>query len=169
MNGDTNLAVRAYDGGMKLGIVLACAVALQAASLSDVKSVYVMPMSNGLDQYLAVRLSNNGAVQVVTDPQKADAVITDSVGAGFEEKFDELYTKDKAAVKNDKGSADTQEFSRGRVGGARARGTIFVVDRKTHELIWSVFELPKRSSPDELNSTASRIAERFGKAKAGKN
>ena len=177
MNGGTNSFVRAYDGDMKLGFVawlLALAFSLTAtmtgANLAEVKSVYLMPMANGLDQYLAVRLSNNGVVQVVTDPQKADAVMTDSLGAGFEEKFEDLYNKDRAAAKSDKvADKDVPDFSRGRVGGTRARGTIFVVDRKTHELIWSVYELPKRSSPDELNTTASRIADKLGRAKTAKN
>ncbi len=30
-------------------------------------------------------------VQVVTDPQKADAILTDRIGAGFEQKLDDLY------------------------------------------------------------------------------
>ena len=141
---------------------------LMAASVSGVKTVYLMPMANGLDQYLAVRLSGMGAVQVVTDPQKADALLTDSVGSSFEEKVDDLY-KDKAAAKPGQANSDTPEFAKGRVGGGnRARGTVFLVDRKSRELIWSVFELPKGTKPDDLNSTAGHIADKLGKAVVAK-
>ena len=136
-----------------------------AANVSEVRTVYLMPMANGLDQYLAVRLSSLGTVQVVTDAQKADALLTDSVGAGFEEKVEELFSKDKAAAKPGQPNNDTPEFGRGRVGGgSRSRGTVFMVDRKSRELIWSVFELPKGTKPDDLNSTAGHIADKLGKA-----
>ena len=32
-------------------------------------------------------------MQVVTDPQKADAILTDHIGPAFEQKLDELYGK----------------------------------------------------------------------------
>jgi len=32
------------------------------------------------------------------------------------------------------------------------------VDRKNHTVIWSVYERPKNSSPDELHHVADRIA-----------
>src|ERR1700723_1478629 len=57
---------------------------LRAASLAEVKSVYLFPMSNGLDQYLADRLTRDHVLQAVTDPKVADAVITDKLGQGFE-------------------------------------------------------------------------------------
>ncbi len=136
-----------------------------AANLSEVKTVYLMPMANGLDQYLAVRLSSLGTVQVVTDPQRADALLTDSVGASFEEKVEDLFSKDKAAAKSGQSNNDTPEVGRARVGGgSRSRGTVFMVDRKSRELLWSVFELPKGTKPDDLNSTAGHIADKLGKA-----
>lgn len=156
---------------LSLVFALGAAIAMSAGSLSGVKSVYLMPMANGLDQYLAVRLTANGAVQVVTDPQKADAVVTDAVGSSFEEKFEDLFNKDKDKdAANGAQANDTPEFSRRRVsGGSRARGTVFLVDRKSREVIWSVFELPKRTSPDEMNATANRIADKLGKALTAKS
>ena len=57
---------------------------MRAASLAEVKSVYLFPMANGLDQYLADRLTQDHIFQVVTDPKAADAVITDRLGVAFE-------------------------------------------------------------------------------------
>ena len=48
-------------------------------------------MSNSMDQYLANRLTSEGILQVVTDPNKADAVLTDRLGLGFEERLKQLY------------------------------------------------------------------------------
>ncbi len=63
------------------------AVALAAppkAALTQVHKVYLLPMTNGMDQYLANRLTSLGLFQVVTDPKKADAVFTDRIGEAFE-------------------------------------------------------------------------------------
>ena len=59
---------------------LAISMSALAAGLDDVKTVYVLPMSNGLDQYLAAQLTSGSVLQVVTDPHKADAVLTDHLG-----------------------------------------------------------------------------------------
>ena len=66
---------------------------------------------------------------MVTDPKLADAVFTDQLGAGFEQKLDELYPppvdKDSGkADKNDKPAPHISTFGRG-------KGTIFLVDLKS--------------------------------------
>ncbi len=55
--------------------VLAALLSIPAvnAEVAGVKTVYVLPMTGGLDQYLAFRLTSEGVLQVVTDPAKADA------------------------------------------------------------------------------------------------
>lgn len=157
-----------YDGAMKyLLAVLAFSVSLYAAQVGQVKTVYVMPMLNGMDQYLTSRLTANKVVQVVTDPQKADAVLTDAVGPVFEEKFAEVYrSKEKTDAKAAKNAESGEVFAR--VGGGKARGTVFLVDPKSHEVIWSVYELPKDTSPDGLNRSANRISDKLNKAVSGK-
>jgi hypothetical protein len=138
------------------------------ADMSGIKTVYVLPMSSGLDQYLAVRLTTGAVLQVVADPQNADAVLTDYIGQGFEDRLNELYgAKPKSEDdKNDKNSA-TPEFAR-LTSGARSRGAIFLVNRKTRDVLWSVYERPKGTTPAELNRTADRIADKLGKAIKGK-
>ena len=82
---------------MKPTIVLlfsSLAVALAAppkTELMQVHKVYLLPMSNGMEQYLANRLTGLGVFQVVTDPRKADAIFTDGIGAGLENRLAELF------------------------------------------------------------------------------
>lgn len=144
--------------------LLALAAGAAGAGFEDVKTVYVLPMSNGMDQYLAIRLTTGATMQVVTDPQKADAVLTDHLGQSFEEKLDEYYTpKPKAedSVEN------TQTFSR--VGsGMHPRGAAFLVNRKTREVIWSTYARPKNSTPEGLRQAADKIGADLEKAIRGK-
>ena len=39
----------------------------------------------------------------------------------------------------------------------RGRGTLFLVDVKSRQVLWSAFEKPKNSSPRELDHTAERV------------
>jgi hypothetical protein len=148
-----------------------------------------------MDQYLANRLTTLGVFQVVADPQKADAIITDRLGEPFEAKLKDLYPpppvshpppaplekdakdkdakdkdakddKDSKTAKSDKPAKDekdivessgpprTSSFNRG-------RGNIFIVDRKSRNVIWSIYEPPKDSTPGELSKTAERVVKRL--------
>lgn len=64
------------------------------ADLSRVQAVYLLPMGYGLDQYLANRLTAEGVFQVVADPKRADAVLTDQLGAGFERRLEDLLPQE---------------------------------------------------------------------------
>ncbi len=68
--------------------------------LSEVKTIYVLPMSSGMDQYLASRLTRGHILQVVADPGKADAILTDHLGAAFEASLKELYPELKPAAES---------------------------------------------------------------------
>jgi hypothetical protein len=134
-----------------------CVKAQEGSKLDGVKTVYLMPMSNALDQYLAVRLSAKGTLRVVTDPSKADAVFTDHLGEDFEVSLAGLYAGKPSAAKQEADSRDGQAFARVG-GGARGRGTTFLVDRKTGTVLWSVYERSKGTAPVEIKKTADRIA-----------
>ena len=162
---------------------LFCALALFAASLSaagnpqlrQVHFVYILSMTNGIDQFLANRLTTLGVFEVVADPQKADAIITDRLGEPFENKLRELYPPPPpppaAEDEDDKGAKATQkdkdsspDFSQGggRVSSfGRSKGNFFVVDRKSRSVLWSIYERPRDSSPAELNHTADKVARRL--------
>ena len=146
------------------------AVMAENAELSQVRTVYLLPMSNGFDQYLANRLTQLGPYRVVTDPRLADAVFTDRLGKPFEIRFEELFTTPAEATpeKDEKGveksdaaaSKETAEQSGPIIPPSsfgRGKGTIFLVDRKSRRVIWSAFDNPKMTTPEVLDSTAERL------------
>jgi hypothetical protein len=81
---------------MKLGLLLLCIFSIvpafpaSQAELSSVRNLYILPMGSGFDQYMANQLTMQGVFQVVTDPEKADALMTDQIGAKFERQMEEL-------------------------------------------------------------------------------
>ncbi|MGP0073623.1 MAG: hypothetical protein ACLPWF_17040 [Bryobacteraceae bacterium] len=84
---------------MKLFCALTCSIAALVAialasvnpQLHQVKRVYILAMGSGMDQFLANQLTKEGIFEVVTDPKKADAIVSDHVGESFQKKLDELY------------------------------------------------------------------------------
>ena len=74
-------------------VVLSAVFAISSAhaEIPGVKTVYLLPMAGGLDQYLALQLTSAGVLQVVNDPKKADAILTDAIGARLEETLTGLY------------------------------------------------------------------------------
>jgi len=159
---------------MKLFCVFALAsLALPAAvspQLKQVNTVYVLAMTGGMDQYLANRLTSLGVFQVVTDPQKADVILTDRLGEPFEEKLKELYPAPAPPkdTDQDKDQGKKPAMSIGGGGAARVsstlsrgRGNFFLVDRKSRTVLWSVYDPPKDSSTGELNKTAARVVKRL--------
>src|SRR2546423_7722841 len=125
--------------------VLLASTAVHAANLGDIKTVYMLPMSGGLDQYLAVQLTTGAVLQVVTDPQKADVVFTDHLGESFEQTLADMNAGKGDDKSKSEGNPDNSPRSFARTGmqGQRGRGTAFLVDRKSHDVVWSVYERPK--------------------------
>src|SRR5437588_8805686 len=70
-----------------LVVVLASMTAAVNPQLRQVNTVYILAMTGGMDQFLANQLTSLGVFQVVTDPQKADAILTDRLGELFENKL----------------------------------------------------------------------------------
>jgi hypothetical protein len=150
---------------------------LCAADLAGVRSVYILRMPRGMDQYLANRLTNDHIFLVVTDPKRADAMLTDQIGAMFEEQLETLLPspvpekkaappptpdKDKPAGpllpidKETKLSPVQSTFG-------SSKGTLFLVDPKSHQVLWSVYDPPKASDSKEMDRTASDIVSRLKK------
>jgi hypothetical protein len=154
--------------------------------LHEVKRVYILAMSANLDQFLASQLVKAGIFEVVTDPKKADAIITDRVGESFENKLDDLYpppappkpaaeTKPAAdstadSAKTDTAKSDTKPAAKtdplsgvDLSGGIRpttmghGKGNIFIVSRGSRSVLWSVYEPPKNNTSRELTKTAERV------------
>jgi hypothetical protein len=165
---------------------LFCALALVALSLpaavnpqlKQVNTVYILGMSGGLDQFLANQLTSSGVLQVVTDPQKADAILTDRIGEPLEAKLKELYPPPPPPEKNDEdASKEASSKDQGAdlgVGAARVtssfnrgKGNLFLVDRKSRAVLWSVYELPKNTTPGEMTKVAKRIVKQLGNDVSG--
>ena len=131
--------------------------------LTQVRSIYILSMGSQMDQFLANRLSRMGMIQVAADPQSADAILTDRLGEGLEKKLDELYP---APVKDEDEDSDVKKDEQSQLRASsfgRGKGTYFIVDRKTRNVLWSIYARPKNSGDDELDKTAERIVSRLKK------
>ena len=147
--------------------------------LIQVKRVYLLPMTSGLDQYLANRLTKVGRFEVVTDPINADAVFTDRLGPAFEEKWISMYppppkVEEVAPANADGTSRNDKQASEPKLDDvhappmtrtsslSRARGNVFLVSRDG-SVVWSHFKPAKNTRTRELDSTADQIADRLHK------
>ncbi len=51
---------------------------------------------------------------------------------------------------------------------SRGKGTLFLVERKSRNVVWSIYDQPKSSTPNELDRLAGRVVDRLKKSRAGK-
>jgi len=132
--------------------------------LLKVKAVYLLPMASGMDQYLANALQSSSVYVVVTDPASADAIFTDSIGPVFEKKCKEIYppeqSEDEEETKPEGSAAPVSTFRRG-------RGVVFLVERKSKQVVWSTYARPKDARPETVDKTAQEIATRLKKELGG--
>jgi hypothetical protein len=171
----------------RLLLLLSCSGALLCgAELSGVHTVYVLSMSKGLDQYLANRLANDHLFQVVTDPKLADAFLTDRIGESLQSKLEEIFPppapeksapaaekkpkadKDKESSSNPLLTDTVNKLANPTSSFGRGKGTVFLVDAKSRQVVWSVYQLSKGSSAKELDRTASDIVSRLKRDLKGK-
>jgi len=143
--------------------------------LVQVHNVYLLPMSQGFDQYLANHLAQTGRFRVVTDPKLADAILTDTIGAAFDARYSELYpppsapkevkkseggeekphqTKLEAARETIEQNAREEKQLRTSTFVGRSRGNLFLVVRPSRTVIWSQYKRPRNTRPDELDKLA---------------
>jgi hypothetical protein len=171
------------DRMTRLLLLLGCCGALWGADLTEIHSVYVMPMSRGLDQYLANRLTSQHLFQVVTDPKLADAIFTDRIGENFQTQLENIFPPPKAAEedqpaeKKDSKSDDAPAPRNPMLGETvnrlenpalsstfgRGKGNIFLVNARSREVVWSTFDPSKGTLDHEMDRTASDIVSRLRK------
>lgn len=162
-------------------LVTCCGALGCAADLSTAHNVYLMPMSRGMDQFLAVGLTKDHVLQVVTDGKAADVVLTDHIGPAFEAQLAALNpppapaaaaTDEEEDAKPAKTTdsvvsmfSDTANQARpvATSSFSRTHGTVFLVDAKTHEVVWSTYVPPKNTSPQALDHTANEVVSRLKK------
>ena len=125
------------------------------------RTVYIVPMANGLDRHLASRLTSSGVVWVVLDPEGADAVLTDRVDEAFWSWSNARYKpagKPSTALNDD----DRSRYERPRIGGYR--GTVFLVDPRNGVVLWSIYQPTPDTSPNALDQAAVRVAANLKKS-----
>lgn len=151
---------------------------------SSVRTVYVMPMSHGLDQYIANRLTRERTLEVIADPGHADALLTDKLGESLEYQLEKLHPTPKPAEEaaesdseKDDSSADSTTATPKTYADAapppvstfgRGKGPLFLVDAHSRVVLWSIYEKPSRSTPGDLDRTAKRVVNRLKQDLAGK-
>jgi len=164
------------------------AAMLQASEPGPIRAVYLLPMANGFDQYLAHQLTAQGVLTVVTDPELADAVLTDQIGPAFERRLQELFPspkpapaaegeekreekeeKESAAAAEARAESDRQRAAVPTVSSfGRGRGNVFLVGRSSRQILWSVHQRPKDFTPRELDRAAARVAAKLKASLSGR-
>jgi hypothetical protein len=177
---------------MKRLLFLLCGSAVLAcgADLSDIRTVYLMPMARGMDQYLAHRLTGEKVFQVVTDPKEADAIFSDRIGEAFRAQVERLLPPAKPAPEKAppektasdkpapaKPAKDEEEAPAKLItetenkldnpalnsSFGRGKGTIFLVDLKTSKVLWSAYEEPLGNDGKTLDRAALDVVNRLKK------
>ena len=166
-------------------LLFGSSLVLAAAELSGVHAVYLFPMSRGMDQYLANRLTNDHVFRVVTDPKLADAFFSDRLGDALQAQLDAALPKPappkEAPKEAAKDAAKPAEPARSGSSGmfsdpvnkldnpamnssfGRGKGNVFLVDAKSRQVVWSTFDPPKDDTSKQLDRTASDIVNRIKK------
>jgi hypothetical protein len=161
----------------RLAVLFCCSAALVcAADLPAVHTVYLLKMSKGLDQYLANHLISGHVFRIVTDPKLADAVFTEQIGESFQAKLEEIsptpeIAKPAPPPKPDKAEDDTgmgglvgdtvNKLAQPTSSFGKAKGTVFLVDAKSRQVVWSLYRPSKDGSSKEMDRIANDIVNRL--------
>ncbi len=120
------------------------------------RTVYVVSMANGLNSYIASRLTRSGVVWVVLEPESAEAVLTDRVDEAFWAWSTMHY---KVASKNSNLAIhDDDPFRFKHLSMGPYRGTVFLVDPRNGLILWSMYEPTPNTTSNALNLAATHIA-----------
>ena len=169
---------------MRISVLILSAVtafgqqAPAAGGVAQVRAVYLLSMGAGLDQYLANQLASGNVMTVVTDPAKADAVLTDRIGLPFEQRLKELYPPEPppkpAPAKDAKDAKETdtktdrvKDEGVVRLGSStwgRGRGNVFLVDVRSKNILWSTYVPVRNGGPAEMERVAKKVTQTLKKA-----
>ena len=126
------------------------------------RTVYIVPMANGLNSHIASRLTSSGVVWVVLEPESAEAVLTDRVDDAFWAWLTKHY---KAAGKNANAAvhdAEAVKFDPSSMGLTLSpgpyRGTLFLVDPKNGLILWSMYEPTPNTTTNALDLASTHVA-----------
>jgi hypothetical protein len=146
-----------------LSLLFACASAV-AADLGSAQPVYFWAMQGSLDQYLAEQATKAGAVTVTVDPKMAKAIMTDRIDAPFLAAMDELFPVEGREETKKSSESIEGDFQLSRPKNrpkGSPKGTLFLVDVKTRQVLWSTYLGDFDSRPQSLHREARKVIERL--------
>ena len=142
--------------------------AAEAPQLQNVGKVYLWPMSNAFDQYLAQQITAEGLFEIVVDPKLAGTIMTEKIDNTFLQSLDELFppeggsdNKENTADKAKTGDSLESDFRMRRPGNhpkGAPRGTLFLVDVASRKVIWSTYLKEFDADPNALHKQARGVA-----------
>lgn len=146
--------------------------------LGRVQKVYLWPMSDSLDQFLAEQVATESVFDVVVDPKRAQAILTDRISSKFLEGMEELFPTPEEiaeANKEEEGADDPAAVPAGAYrperspiySASRAEGAVFLVDVSTREVLWSTFLKGYDTTPKAMHRQARMVVMRLKKQLAG--
>ncbi len=152
--------------------------AAETPQLQNVGRVYLWPMSNAFDQYLAQQITAEGLFEIVVDPKLAGTIMTEKIDNTFLQALDELFPPEDSAIKKEKTAEKTKsgdslesDFRMRRPGNhpkAAPRGTLFLVDLASRKVIWSTYLKEFDADPNGLHKQARTVVEKLkGQMKPG--
>ena len=147
--------------------------------LGRVQKVYLWPMSDSLDQFLAEQVATEGVFDVVVDPKRAQAILTDRISSEFLEGMEELFPTPEEIAEAEKEEEEEADDPAAVPAGAyrperspiysasRAEGAVFLVDVRTREVLWSTFLKGYDTTPKAMHRQARMVVMRLKKQLAG--
>jgi hypothetical protein len=158
-----------------IAALLVCgpAIAVDGKLSPRFRTVYVLEMTNGLDQYLSNRLTSARVMWVVLEPTSADAVLTESLDEPFWSWLARTYPRPASATPAapaTSAASGTESAPQGSPEGrgpvsakqpmasSKRPGMVFLVDPRRRVVLWAAWENPKNPSAIELGHSAERIA-----------
>jgi len=156
-------------------LLLVCFATLAQAQMpSNSGPVYFWPMTSAFDQYLAQEASVGGLLNVTVDPKNASAVMTDRIDGKFLKGMDEIFPLPEPEEEKVENAEDAEEeLSSDSIEGdfnlqrpanlpvGRPRGTLFLVDVKTRNVLWSTFLKEFDATPNKLQRQARTVIEKL--------
>ena len=146
--------------------------------LGRVQKVYLWPMSDSLDQFLAEQVATEGVFDVVVDPKRAQAILTDRISSKFLEGMEELFPTPEEIAEAEKEEEEADGPAAVPAGAyrperspiysaSRAEGAVFLVDVRTREVLWSTFLKGYDTTPKAMHRQARMVVMRLKKQLVG--
>jgi hypothetical protein len=120
------------------------------------RTVYIVPMANGLNSHIASRLTSSGVAWVVLEPESAEGVLTDRVDEAFWGWSTMHYKptgKNSSIALHDDDPLRFEHMNTGPY-----RGTLFLVDPRNGLILWSMYEPTPNTTSNALDLAAAHIA-----------